>query len=772
MRNDKEHIKILSTLSLAASDTRKDTLTSILCSSLFQNPVERGKLHEQIVRQFDFEPYESELSGILSELIDDGKIEDKSGILSLTEEQKLTLLKLETELQDKEKQRFQNFKNFIFDELEENLETNQIKLLWATFVEYLYNNFYEFGEEAVYKFHPHLENKEFQNKDEDLFSTAAKKLKDDNLFKLFKIIVEKFPEFASSDDLDFLFDLAQKTICFSSLGIDPDKASNEVNKSILDWVLYLDTNVLYSLLNLHSHPENEACIALVELINNNKDKLNIKLRYSELSKKELLAKKDDFKFIDENLTDNSIKGILKSEHLDDFTRQYYQNLLNDRESTLHPSKVIEFSSTTLLKKYKIDIGRNKLRLEQIGEKYLGIKIQDYRRYIDEKNLLKEEFYKSKGLNFKSIYKSDKQITHDISLRELLIHYRGSKLDKTNEITFNSITYFGLTIDSLLLEFDAKMLKEKDDENSFPVFFRPSYLLSKLVRTLPIKTNNYKKAFVKAVTTKGFNKDPQKSNDILKIVSYLRKQGIDDETVIFNLISKEIFLETYHKNSKSKDFDEAQFIESELNREIKSKTEAIEKTKEELELKNKKLEEKEFENSKLRENENVLLTKKKVLEDDLEIFKKSVKKLQGDMKRLEENFDKPKKQGEINFESGNEKEKNTKLKKRLKEEIQSKIKSYKRTEYIKWRNKIWLNLIWAIPLTLLAGYLVIFDDNILASNLDPSKVRFFIGALTLILDGILVKLYFYRYDEGTAQKKMENIEVPLELKKEVDEFDAD
>jgi hypothetical protein len=77
------------------------------------------------------------------------------------------------------------------------------------------------------------------------------------------------------------------------LGIDPKLASNNLENSLVDWILYLDTNVLYSLLNLHANPENEACKALIHLIKENKKHIKIVLRYSELTKKELNAKKDD-----------------------------------------------------------------------------------------------------------------------------------------------------------------------------------------------------------------------------------------------------------------------------------------------------------------------------------------------------------------------------------------------------------------------------------------------------------------------------------------------
>lgn len=770
MKNDKEHIRILSTLSLAATDTRKDTLTSIIISSIHQNKVERKILKDQITSQFDFEPYPSELEEVLSELIDSGIIKEGNGLLELSPEEELNQKKLETDLQEKEKQRFQNFKKFITDELGEQLDIIEIKLLWATFVEYLYNNFYEFGEEAVYKLHPHYKYEETINKDHDFFNLASKKLKSEKLYKIFKVVVEKFPEFASNGDLDFLFDLAQKTICFSSLGLDPDKSSDEINNSIINWTLYLDTNILYSLLNLHSHPENEACIALVELINQNKGKLNITLRYSELSKKELLRKKDDFRFLDESLTNNAINGILKSDDLDDFTRKYYQSLLKDRSSTLHPSKVIELSPATLLSKYNIDIGRNKIRLEQIGESYLNLKIQEYRRFIDNKNTFRLEFNRSKGSNFREIYRSDRQIEHDITLRELIIHQRESKIGKSSQKSINSLKCLGSTIDSLLIEFDSKETKEKG-EDTFPVFFKPSYLLNKLVRVLPIKTTNYKKAFIKAITTKGFNKDPQKSNDILKIVSYLRKQGIDDETLIYELISKELFLENYNKNGKSQDFNEAKFIESELNVIIKEKEETLVKTKEELDSKNKELENKNIENKALKEKEIELVEKKTTIEGDLAIYEKSLKKLQKEIKRLEEVIEKPTNQSKINFDAEKEKEENKKLRKKLQKEVEKKIQLFKLAGLKKWQKQVWWHLLWVAPITVLGLTFILGELNIPGLIYDQNSLRIVSGVVVLIVDGAFIKLLHNRYDEGQKQKRMENTIIPDDLKRELEDLES-
>jgi hypothetical protein len=370
MTSTKEHIKVLSTLSLAASDTREDTLTSILINTVFQaEKIKRADLIAGIQELYGFEPYKDEVIQLFEKLVDDDRItKDSNEEFALSESEVKRFQEADLLLKDKEKSRFNNFKSFL-DEIDANVETSQAKLIWATFVEYLYNNFYEFGEDALKRFHPHIRKQNIENNDLDFFQAAYQKLKDEQLCKLFKQTVEKFSDYASSDDVDFLNDLAQKTLCFASLGIDPKLASISLENSLVDWTLYLDTNVLYSLLNLHSHPENEACKALIHLIKDNKKHIKIVLRYSELTKKELNAKKDDFQLLDDTLTDSGIKALLKSENLDDFSRQFYGNLLASRDSTLHPSKVIELSPNTLLRD-EIDISRNQKRVEKIGDAYL------------------------------------------------------------------------------------------------------------------------------------------------------------------------------------------------------------------------------------------------------------------------------------------------------------------------------------------------------------------------------------------------------------------
>lgn len=384
MKNKKNHIQVLKTLSIASSDTREDTLSSVIIRTIYVNEsINLKNLSKKIKKEFDFIPYNEELFPLVEKLKKIDKITASGDILTLTEEQKQEVLKLETSLSDKDEARFQNFKNFILDDLEEEISIKQIKLLWLTFLKYLYHSFYEYGHEAIKTLHPHMEGEKESNSYEDILQKfiIELKVKDKSITNIFKKVVERFPDFASEKDLDFLNDLAQKTLSFTSLGLKPELADSTINHDLVDWVLYLDTNVLYSILGLHSHPENQACIALFNLVRSNSDYIKIKLRYTEQTYKELGSKKSDFDLLDDKMTDASIKALLKSEKLDDFSAKFYEDILNRRESTIHPSKVIELSQRTLKKDF-IEISRTAKRLEKIGEKYIDTRISDYFKFLD------------------------------------------------------------------------------------------------------------------------------------------------------------------------------------------------------------------------------------------------------------------------------------------------------------------------------------------------------------------------------------------------------
>ena len=675
MKNLKKHVKILSALSLAASDTRKDTFTSVVIRTLHEvGSCSKKELSEYIKDQFGFEPYVSELDEIVKSLIEIETIECQKDQITLAEQIKKSINEQDTTIKDQEKNRYQNFKNFITDELGITLESSEILFLWTSFLEYLYNCFFEYGEEALRTLHPHIANKDGNGVYESVLSVSIEKLKNPEQKKIFKQIIERFPDFASVEDINFLNELAQKTLSFSSLGFQPEDAEDTISHDLVDWVIYLDTNVLYSLLDLHAHPENDASKALVKLILDNQNTVKIKLRYSNITFKELGYKKADFALLDDKLSDNSINALLKSNNLDSFSTKFYENLLDDRDGTIHPSEAIDLSVNTLKSK-TIEIARNEKTIEHLGENYLNTKIQEFFRFIQQKNETKMEFCKKRKLPFTPIDKSEKQVSHDITLRELLLNQR-SRAVKNQELSLNTVKFFGVTLDSLLTQFDNSEAQKHYDEKGFPVFFKPSFLLNRLVRILPIKTEDYKKAFIKAVTSKGFHRDSTKSRDILKIVNYLKSQGIDDQRVVYNLISKDLFLEQYHNQQQEPGFNQGEFIESELNREFKDVQSKLGETENELSKLSEVAETKSAENQKL-------ASKKDVLEGDVAQYESALKKLHKRVKDLEKQKPVVNNQGAINFEAEAEAEKARnasdkaeKLKKALSQEIDEQVEQEK------------------------------------------------------------------------------------------------
>ncbi|MCE7053896.1 hypothetical protein LZF95_04335 [Algoriphagus sp. AGSA1] len=768
MKDLKNQIRILSALSVAASDTRKDTFISVIIRTLNEiKSCETKDLAKYINEQFGFEPYQAELDDVVSFLLKERRITVEKKILSLSEEEKSSIDALDIEARDKEKTRYQNFKNFIIDELGIELNGEEVKFLWNTFLEYLYDSFYEYGQEAIKTLHPHIKNGDGSNYYVNVLTNTLKGIIDSELKLPFRQIVERFPDFASTEDLTFLNDLAQRTLSFSSLGFQAEIARDTIEQDLVDWVLYLDTNVLYSLLDLHSHPENDACKALIQLVRDNTEHIKVKLRYSDITYKELGKKKSEFDLLDDKLTDSSIKAILKSENLDSFSRKFYESLLENREGTIHPTEAIGLSQTTLKHK-TIEIARNKIRIEHLGEGYISAKVQEFQEYISSKNETRKEFYDLKNIQFSPIEKSDKQAIHDITLRELLLDSRQKEING-GDMSLNSIKYFGVTLDDLLIQFDKSRLKDNNDVNSFPVFFKPSFLLNKLVRVLPIQTKDYKKAFIKAVTTKGFHKDSSKSRDILKIVNYLKSQGIDDEKVIYNIISQDIFLEKYHNESQNEDFNQGEFIESELNREFKIFQEQLEKTQKELASTT------QTSNSRAEQNER-LEAKKTILESDIEQYEKAIENLSKKLKSFEKIGDRSNSQEKINFEAGEanakalrEKDKAADLKKKYLADIKDQIEKEKEENVKKWQRNTWWNLLWVIPCTIAALFFILpIEQNPITVQDDRFQVAgYFMAAVILVFLNLIRNRF---WNEGNIKDRKDNHKVSDKLKNKLRELE--
>src|SRR5690606_38755144 len=103
-------------LSVAASDTRRDTFISVVIRTLNEiTSCERKDLAGYINEQFGFEPYQPELDEVVNFLLNKERIVGENKMLSLSAVEKKTIDAQDVEARDKEKSRYQNFKNFLKD---------------------------------------------------------------------------------------------------------------------------------------------------------------------------------------------------------------------------------------------------------------------------------------------------------------------------------------------------------------------------------------------------------------------------------------------------------------------------------------------------------------------------------------------------------------------------------------------------------------------------------------------------------------------------------
>jgi len=680
-------------------------------------------------------------------LVEEGRVYKNDGLYKLTELESKRIVDLNSELQTKELQRFANFSNFLDHELALTISNTNKKILWKEFLAYLYNCFYQHGYDALTTLNPRITN---GNGDSFYIgvlkkSTSNLNLTNPTLVDSFLQIVNRFADFVSNQDIEFLHDLAQKTSSFSSLGIAPELAEVDLNHKLVDWVLYLDTNVLYSLLSLRYHPENEACMALIQLLQDNKDYISVKLRYSSITLKELKTVKENFEDIDNSLTNAAVRAMLKSGRLNPFMVKFYEGLLEIRETTLHPNKIVDLAGVTLRNR-TIEIGQNDARLKKIGEEIIDAQVTEYYKFLEDRNKVKEEFFDSKGMTFTATTKGEKQVRHDVALREIILDSR--KLKPGDIPTLNSLKYFGLTLDENLMHFDKKMTKDTMSENSFPVFFRPSFLLNRLTKFLPIKTINYKQAFIKAVTSKAYFKNTSHSSDVIQIVTYLKSQGIDNDNLIYNIISQDIILDRYSKNKNKGDFNKGEFISSEIN-------DQMTQVENELKITKDRVDSITSESEKSRKEKDIALTQSQEFSELLSHFQQASKTLTKRVRLLESKDNSQLQQTKIDFVKDGE---ISNLRQNLLDlrtiENKRKVEDYKKLKLKKWRYSLWYNLIWVVPVMTTSG-LIIFTSNNFPLNYvmdNPEEYSgMIVSILTFTVTGIFVKLVDTRYWSPNAKK---------------------
>lgn len=373
---------------------------------------------------------------------------------------------------------------------------------------------------------------------------------------------------------------------------------------------FVDTNFLYSILNLHSHPENQAAKAVLQL----GKELGIKFQYIYKTFEELINKKKDFdSYLERSLEISQIRALLKSNKLDSFARTYYEKKLEDPINTPHPTDIIKHSNNNLIQK-GLTVYQSRFEAMSKNVEYL---LDQESKYSDYLTMLDE--LRKKNVNYRSKGKKDGvQIQHDVFLREAILFMR-----KKNVTQLSEARYFGVTLDKTLLRFDHYQTLQKSHSTVIPTFFYPSILLKKLLKYAPIKSEDYLRAFLMTISTPALDDNVIASKTAIRSVKYFHSMGINDEKLILDCLKEEMFLSNFESNENSQEHL-GEFVESEINKQIS-------KSSNELKNVQKKLRQNELEISKIKDtsletnSENFKLNNKiKELKESLELHTKALR----------------------------------------------------------------------------------------------------------------------------------------------------
>jgi hypothetical protein len=543
--------KIIRTIDLANSDRREDAYESIIIDVLFNYNefLSLNEIFDLIISEYSIKPNKNELQENVELLVEKNSLRIENGKYNLSVDFRLKIQMIFLKNQESKKIRDNNLKEIIINLSLNAPSLSELENISNAFYNYIFECFLTFGSNAINFFIPSDENNHQDN--ESIINKILSEFKISPHKDIFTKLLQEYPNKLNSSDLEYLTDLALKAEGFFSICLNKE-TYNEIQKAdILDWTIFVDTNFLYSVLNLHNHPENAACKEIVELA---KKGVGVKLKYIPATLSELKKKKRELEDIipKDRYTISQLKALVSTNQIDDYAKQYYKEKLSDT-NTPHPSEKIDFAQQ-ILSANAITLFNHPLKNLMENEKFLN---KRYTEYVDYLHFLNEVRI-SAGYDEKPDRAPDK-IDHDVFLRESIVEIRG----KYNEI--NNSKYYGITLDKILIKYDRHILEKKRNDLVNPTFFFPSFLLKRFRKLMPLETDNYKRAFVAAISSRTFDSDKPRSKVAQRTVSYFKKLGIDNEELILECINNDYFLKEVEKNEKNNSVET--FLESEISKKI-------------------------------------------------------------------------------------------------------------------------------------------------------------------------------------------------------------
>ena len=434
--------KTIRALYLTASENRRAMLVDLIENVMYyyKEPLSCKDIISFIVSEFHLEPLTYEVEEVLENSI--GKIQVRDNLYDLTEEARREVYSRILSNEERERKREITIYGLISEISDNEISEDDKKVILKEFNAYLHNCFLQFGRSAIDIFLP------YKKTEEELYENQLKvslnNLKKPIIEKIFKLLVKVYPQKISKEELDYLENLSDKAEKFFSLGLEEKDYQRIKEFNVSDIVVLLDTNILYSILDLNDNPEDQAVKELVNIFTN--EKLDIKFVYLSSTLQELNKSKFELDKIPRTeFSPKQLKILLSMPELDSFSKKYFEKKIHDSDA-IHPVYLIQSAQNILMSK-KIKIYNHKFpHLEE--EKFLESKIKDYFAYETYLNKIRA----SKG--FLPKIKHESKIEHDIVLRESIITLRKERTD------FDDFKFIGLTLDNTLINYDRFETQQK------------------------------------------------------------------------------------------------------------------------------------------------------------------------------------------------------------------------------------------------------------------------------------------------------------------------
>lgn len=396
------------------------------------------------------------------------------------------------------------------------------------------------------------------------------------------------------------------------------EALNKFSKNPPSFTLFVDTNFLFSILEIHENPANDTAKLLLEIVNQLENKIDIKFKVLSTTIDESRRVMAGYQYSLENvvftkkLANASINDRVK---LSGYAQKFIQ-VYNSSDCLISVKQYYQYNINNLI---TILSSKNVELYEQEVSKY---KI-DQRVVNDVHDRLEFE-NKRYGKNAKNYEK----LEHDLLMWYVVKDKRPNRVESPLDAK-----YWIVTLDFRLMGFDA--FKNRNIPNQIPLCIHPTALIQMLQLWLP-RTSKLEEAVLsslKPIISQDFDHETEKTTlDILRALSRFENvDNLSQEVIVKILINDAL----RQRISGEKDLNtQIELIKEELveeNAEISKKYEELNQDKESL---NEKYEEIKREKKTLVLNYETVEEEKQELTENYEHLENEYKKTNEKLKNIE------------------------------------------------------------------------------------------------------------------------------------------